>query len=237
MALVPWTYNNPRIQRSNCREQTYTFCNKNVTVYQDTEKEINVHNNTAFKMWDGSFLLAKYLENKCLGDRTNSFLKKKNCIELGAGCGLVGIVTWLLGANVTLTDMDTVVSFTENCVAKNIGHLTEEHAELNANINVMELTWGKKDLDDSRFCAYDIILGSDIVYSPDIKLNEMLISTMESLWKEDTVFILSYKPRSLGENIFFDMLSERNFATHTIPSTQHPKEFSGSDYSIFHITR
>eukprot|EP00124_Ichthyophonus_hoferi_P004560 Ihof_evm2s518 gene=Ihof_evmTU2s518 len=53
--------------------------------------------------WDASFVLAKYLEyDKDLSGK----LKGKTVVELGAGVGVPGVTSSILGAHVVLTDME-----------------------------------------------------------------------------------------------------------------------------------
>ena len=55
---------------------------------------------TGINVWDGALLLAYYLE------RRPDLVESKRVLELGAGCGLVGLVAGCLGAqNVLLTDL------------------------------------------------------------------------------------------------------------------------------------
>ena len=51
-------------------------------------------------------VLARYLEQP----QAQQELKGRKCLELGAGCGLVGLAAALLGASVTLTDREETLS-------------------------------------------------------------------------------------------------------------------------------
>ena len=87
MEIVPWTYNNPTANRQKLDRQEFLFQGHLLQILQDTDKEIDVNKNTAFKLWDGSFLLARHLENKVLFPK--DFWRGKQCVEIGAGCGLL----------------------------------------------------------------------------------------------------------------------------------------------------
>jgi predicted nicotinamide N-methyase len=54
----------------------------------------------ASTVWDSSIVLARFLELHAADYRG------RRCIELGAGCGLPGLVLHSLGADVTLTDLE-----------------------------------------------------------------------------------------------------------------------------------
>ncbi|KAK2151198.1 hypothetical protein LSH36_372g01028 [Paralvinella palmiformis] len=57
-----------------------------IEIHQDTTVDITPDNNTAYKIWDGSFLLARHLDNKDYFKP--GYFSNKRCIELGAGCRL-----------------------------------------------------------------------------------------------------------------------------------------------------
>ncbi|KAI2506564.1 lysine methyltransferase [Fragilaria crotonensis] len=69
---------------------------------------------TGLNVWDGAILLAKYLE-------LNPEVVKGNCVlELGAGCGVVGIAACMLGAErAILTDLPYAMELMKANVAKN----------------------------------------------------------------------------------------------------------------------
>eukprot|EP00978_Attheya_sp_CCMP212_P009236 scaffold21809_cov52-Attheya_sp.AAC.3 len=77
---------------------------------------------TGLNVWDGAILLAKYLEarpNKVRTECNAIKVKGQRVLELGAGCGLVGIVAATLGAReVMLTDLPYALPLlTENVMA------------------------------------------------------------------------------------------------------------------------
>src|SRR5438270_14050775 len=66
-------------------------------------------------IWDSSIITSKYLYqtlNASLPYSNNSSTAatKKTCIELGSGCGLLGLVMCSLGFSTTLTDLPEVVN-------------------------------------------------------------------------------------------------------------------------------
>lgn len=61
----------------------------------------------SFQIWPSSLTLARYAE--LMDGNSPGFWKGKHVLELGCGCGLVGLVFAALGAKVMLTDLPTVL--------------------------------------------------------------------------------------------------------------------------------
>ena len=229
MAVVPWIYSDPRVDRSLLRKQHFTLCGKNIIVTQDTDAEINVTKNTALKLWDGAYLLAKHLENE--SQFTSTYWENRKCLELGAGCGLAGMTCWLRGGDVTLTDLPSALPHTNMCLQDNLQRLGGDEC-LPTMIRTAEYTWGG---DHSHLNApYDVLIGSDIIYQPEFIPD--LISSFTHLGNKHTTIIIAYKPRGLGEDIFLKSLSKQGYHVEAIGIETYPKDFVHSEYSIFHIT-
>src|SRR6266511_842001 len=54
-------------------------------------------------IWDSSIITSKYLYQ--YSNNSSTAATKKTCIELGSGCGLLGLVMCSLGFSTTLTDL------------------------------------------------------------------------------------------------------------------------------------
>lgn len=147
------------------------------------------------KVWPASELMVNYLA-------ASGTVSGKKVIELGSGCGYVGIACAVLGAtHVTLTDR-TITQ--RNLVHDMEGMLLEEvmppnrllldicQRNINENeayylstlLNVHELEWGNENMrhiDDlfSSNAAYDIVIGSDVTYHEE--LSESLFWTVSRL--------------------------------------------------------
>lgn len=221
MALVLWTYNNPRVDLKSLDILTFPFCGESVKIEQDLSVDISRRENTNYKLWDGSYLLASYIEQK-----GSEFWKGKRCLELGAGCGLVGIVTGMMGADVLLTDLPSAIQHTKHCLNLN-NHLPNIN-----NVTTTPYSWGSTT-NDTTFKNLDFILGSDIVYKEELNLK--LISTFKHLCTEHTTILLSYKQRGLGEEAFFEMLLEEGFSFKI--KDIKIDQFKHSQYNIYVIKR
>lgn len=232
MAVVPWTYNNPRVDQRTMATRGFIFQGQLVEVTQDIGAEIDVTRNTGLKLWDGAYILSRVLENTRVFPP--KFWNGRRCIELGSGCGLVGMVAWLLGAEVVLTDLPSTLDHTTACVQSNIERLARGNRDLRVeHVNVRSYIWGGDA--DGFACPFDFVLGSDIVYNPETISS--LVTSLELLCGPDTVTLISYKPRGLGEETFFPQLTQRGFNFEEISRDYHPLDFKDSDYKIIRIVK
>jgi len=235
MAVVPWTFNNPRTSSSRDVVRQFLFGGHLVEVLQDFSAEIDVTKNTERKLWDGAFLLARYLENTDVFPA--GFWNGHHCIELGAGCGLTGLVAWLLGASVTLTDLPSATEHTKRCVHWNVDRLGQTNpilAERSTAIQVKDYAWGSVHDLQHLSPPYDVIFGSDIVYCADS--SDSLVAALQALCGPTSLVLISYKPRALQEDVFFTKLANSGFRISCVTQEFHPTDFLNSGYSIYRIT-
>lgn len=124
--------------------------------------------------WLGGVTLARYFDNSSFFP-VGSF-DGKRILEVGAGVGMTSILLALMGANVTLTDLDLEKS--QPNIAAN---LTDPVAR--ARLTSAKLDWAAPDLD--RFdLPYDIIIAGDCFYVPDVV--EPLLHTMWHMSSAET---------------------------------------------------
>lgn len=90
----------------------------------------------------------------------------KTVLELGAGCGLIGLVAARWASRVDITDGDPQeVSLIETNV--------EAHAPAECACSALHLDWGKEQAEEAKKAGtvvergYDIILAAQVVYVPD----------------------------------------------------------------------
>merc|ERR1712142_918408 len=92
-----------------------------------------------------------------------------------------------------------------------------------------EATW------DETFAerrSFRVVLGSDIVYFNDERVLSGLVRAIDYLSNSDSLILLSYEARGLGEDKFFVMAKESGFEWELVDRSLHPREFFGSDYDI-----
>ncbi|XP_038672437.1 EEF1A lysine methyltransferase 3-like isoform X2 [Scyliorhinus canicula] len=115
--------------------------------------------------------LMKYFE-----EQNASFLGKK-VIEMGSGTGALGILTVLLGGDVTITDKSELLEQMEWNVSVNIPSCCR------SRIRVRALSWG---YDQTLFPSdYDYILCADIMYSYESV--PLILKTLLHLSNENTI--------------------------------------------------
>jgi predicted nicotinamide N-methyase len=104
-------------------------------------------------------VLSKYLERRF----GTSGLQGKRLIELGSGCGVLGISAGLLGGEVILTDAKVALTQLSQNVELNLPPLEFP------NVHVCQLKWGE-DVSAAlhpHAVPFDFVLASDVVYNED----------------------------------------------------------------------
>lgn len=127
----------------------------------------NNHDMTGTWVWPTALEMATRLQED-LQQRD----KPLNVLELGSGCGLVGMICAALNHNVVLTDHAQNV----DCLRQNV-ELNREIVGNRAAVTVLE--WGNEnDMAAIRdaYGEFDVIVGSDLIY--DAKIHEGLLKTM-----------------------------------------------------------
>lgn len=202
MAVVPYTPNSLLPMFHEAR-RTFTFGNQTIEIQQDWANA-----GVAGVVWDAAIVLATFLQT--INDQgayglskiglAGDTLKGKKVIELGAGTGLVGIVSSFLGADVVITDTSEALNFTLENVNKNI-----DCSNSSCNCKVEVLHWGK-DLEKWTDKSWDIILGADIVYVKDTfpQLLETLVKLTET--NKSTCVLLSCRIRYQRDIDFIELL-------------------------------
>ncbi|CAM9551872.1 unnamed protein product [Phaeothamnion confervicola] len=112
-------------------------------------------------LWEGSKFLARLVEDQYGDGCRDRPLEGKAVLELGAGgCGVPGIVAWMLGASVTWTDLASQLP------------LLQENLRLNgvsgARVTVTELDWKRQTAPLPATCdgkKFDLVLHAECLYA------------------------------------------------------------------------
>ena len=132
-------------------------------------------------------------------------------VELGAGCGIVGIALASMfdWCEVLLTDLPEV----EEIVQQNIG---EAHLKKSSSVTYQNLDW---DDPPPQLCRkpIDLILVSDCTYNADSLPS--LVSVLDKLTRDspEALVLVALKRRHESEAVFFELMQSAQFSSqHTI---------------------
>ncbi|CAK0754517.1 hypothetical protein CVIRNUC_002304 [Coccomyxa viridis] len=171
-------------------------------------------------VWESGLALAEYLSQHC----GRQWLHGRNCIELGAGTGIVGICAALLGAKVTLTDTASCLPLLKQNVEghRNGIHCAGGHAELQI------LDWSEtEDWTSNELQGYDVIFGADLVYNRTGVLQ--LLPAMQRLLKAlpDVAVMLGHCSRHADvDDALMSGLKELGLALHRVAASQQDPRVS-----------
>ncbi|XP_034256931.1 protein-lysine methyltransferase METTL21D-like [Thrips palmi] len=135
-------------------------------------------------IWDASLVLARYLEKRAEANPT--FLKNLKIVELGAGVGCVGILAACFGADVTMTDLPSVLPLLERniCINKDVW------CKSGGRVEACELSWGDAK---TEIKPPSLLLLADCVYYSESILP--LVQTMKEVSNTDTEIIICQEER------------------------------------------
>mmetsp|Transcript_8757 Transcript_8757/g.29077 ORF Transcript_8757/g.29077 Transcript_8757/m.29077 type:complete len:638 (-) Transcript_8757:266-2179(-) len=133
----------------------------------------------ASTVWDSSVVLSKAIERWAA--RGSAGLAGKVVVELGAGCGLVGLTAAALGAHVTLTDLPENVPLLAANVSANRDAVSPP-GKPPQTLQARSLDW-TAPLPTDLAASADLIVGTDLFYHGCPV--EDLASTLASLARPD----------------------------------------------------
>jgi Lysine methyltransferase len=158
----------------------------------------------------------------------NAKKRRINILELGSGCGIVGIAfAQRLKSDVLLTDLDDASEILEMNVK-----LAAPKAGSSLRAEVLD--WSS-DLHDSLNAKYDLVLVSDCIYNPDSSVD--LVETLKRLAVQSplTLILVGFKRRHSADDIFFGRMKESNFSlleTSNVSLPHHESEFDATSPTV-----
>lgn len=179
-------------------------------------EQVNQGTGTGLNLWDGAILLAKYLE------QFPENVQGKYVLELGSGCGMVGIAAAILGARkTTLTDLSYTLPIMKANVERNMSNIHIDHQIECAECDwfdpppLVNLGFGVRATccDDSTTttCNVTVILIADCVWVDDLVaplLRTLRLYTDDDNANDCTVWI-SYQQRgSRAHELFWNGIHE-----------------------------
>lgn len=154
----------------------------------------------------------------------SSKTKRLRVLELGAGCGIVGIAfAQLLDCDMLLTDLDDASEILQTNV--DLASITS-----GSTLRAEVLDWSS-DLHDSFNVRYDLVLVSDCIYNPDSSVH--LVETLKRLASNSprVLVLVGFKRRHDADEIFFDHMKATKFElleTETVALPHTPSEYDTS---------
>jgi predicted nicotinamide N-methyase len=168
-------------------------------------------------------VLSAYIGGYCLGNKAchvpqlstlHKLLSKQNLqvLELGAGCGVVGITLkmCLSTANVLLTDLPEAEEISRHNILANWALPKKVHGN-SARIQYQNLNWEDPLPEDQRSGDIDLVVVADCTYNPDVVPH--LVKTLAEIqqYNKQVMILLALKVRHDSEIVFFDLMAEKHF--------------------------
>lgn len=149
--------------------------------------------------------------------------KKLHVLELGTGCGIVGISLAQIvpDCDVTLTDLPEAREIAQ----KNIDAM---NPAMSSRATFVPLDWDEPLPKAVRERQHDMIIISDCTYNPDS--SPALVETLKALVTRSpkAIIVLAMKVRHDSESIFFDLMKKAGFVNATSTCQSLPRD--DSDY-------
>ncbi len=148
-------------------------------------------------------------------------MKNKRVLEVGSGCGLVGIYVAIQGAAVTLTDMPDVLPILNrnldlNLKRRNMSGVGGGNNVLNTAVE--EYTWGKVYEKGYLSPPYDYIVAADCIYNGDTI--DVFVAAVVAMCDTRTTFLFANEVRDLEVNERLMAELELRFRVKIIPRSK-----------------
>ncbi|KAK7522253.1 putative methyltransferase-domain-containing protein [Phyllosticta citriasiana] len=201
--------------------------NRPLEIWEETGESIARH------IWDAGVGLAAFFDKiiamQCeslpLLDTTlsSASYRKLNVLELGCGCGIVGIslAQIIPDCHVWMTDLPEA----RDIAQKNIATMNPGMA---SSARFETLDWDKPLPQAIEHQTYDMIVASDCTYNPDT--SPALVKTLLALVARSprAIVVLAMKVRHESEAIFFELMAKAGF--HTATKAWQPLPREETDY-------
>ncbi|KAH8598881.1 putative methyltransferase-domain-containing protein [Bisporella sp. PMI_857] len=185
-------------------------------VFRSNEREIHIWEETgesiARHIWDAGLVLSSYLatisttksEQSRLPHLQKTLEKKNlNILELGAGCGIVGITlsTYFPSSQVLLTDLPEATSI----LTRNLSLLP---SSISHAIAQQVLDWSSPLPSQVQAERWDLVVVADCTYNPDVVPD--LVTTLGRIsdGNREVELLLAMKVRHESEAVFFELMEK-----------------------------
>ncbi|EMC91111.1 hypothetical protein BAUCODRAFT_127028 [Baudoinia panamericana UAMH 10762] len=180
---------------------------RTVSLLEDAGDSIARH------LWDGSQALSQHIDQMISVQTSASPLplleyvlvsatyRKLNAIELGCGCGSVGIslAQSIPGCNVILTDLPEVTELVQ-------ANIQRMKPAMSSRVRFQPLDWERPLPETIQDRKNDLVIVSECTYNSDTL--QPLVSTLQALTVRSpkAVIVVSTKTRHESEAAFFDLM-------------------------------
>ncbi|TPX34469.1 hypothetical protein SmJEL517_g02886 [Synchytrium microbalum] len=227
MEIVPFKYTNPFVNLKYEPTRIFYFGDTTIRIHQNVadRESISLHQNTGNVIWDGAYVLADYLDQ-------HLDIKDLSTVELGAGCGLLSLLSLAKGAKtVVATDLPEHLDHIQLNVTENV-----KDSDHLSRIHVQSLAWGDAASGAAlKVTQPDLIVASEILYLEDLHAD--LLRTLNALSTHSTRVLMSYKNRNMGEEKFFTRAKALRWNIEMVEARSLHKEFQTGEYRVFYMTR
>ncbi|KAK8185913.1 putative methyltransferase-domain-containing protein [Phyllosticta citribraziliensis] len=188
--------------------------NRPLKIWEETGESIARH------IWDAGVGLAAFFDKivamqfesspLLVSTLSSASYRKLNVLELGCGCGIVGIslAQIIPDCHVWMTDLPEAREIAQ----KNISTMNPAMA---SSARFETLDWDKPLPQVIEHQVYDMIVVSDCTYNPDS--SPALVKTLLALVARSpkAIVVLAMKVRHESEAIFFELMAKAGFLTAT----------------------
>ena len=184
----------------------------------------------ASTIWDSAIVLSRMLERHGLHALSSAAPSgPPKCIELGAGCGLVGLTLAALGGDAVITDLP------ENL------RLLRANVRANATVSsrvvprVRPLKWGEPlTAELAAPVPYDIVVATDLFYAREAM--PALIETLLALSGPQTCLLLAAgRNRHAGDEFF--ALARQHWCVARVDSSELDPSYQTDDVDVWRFVR
>eukprot|EP00939_MAST-03C_sp_MAST-3C-sp1_P002844 g2844.t1 len=197
------------------------------------------YGDTGTTIWDGSVVLAKYVEYYEEKKESSFTLKgERHVLELGSGTGLTGLSVAAIGrdTSVTLTDLPYCLDTLRANVEAQTWLSSDEKK---GRIHVKALDWTRPP-EGTVLSKYSLVLAADCVWVPDLvgPFVDVLKRIAEARRSRSLSFraILSHQTRSLRtDRLLFDSLKRSGFVVREGSQAAVPAEYRVDAIRVFEI--
>ncbi|XP_010940383.1 uncharacterized protein [Elaeis guineensis] len=232
--LLLWAIQQPASRRQNefVRHSSLSLrldaCGHHLSILQ-SPSSMSTPGVTGAVMWDSGVVLGKFLEHAV--DSGRLVLQGKRVVELGSGCGLVGCIAALLGADVILTDLPDRLRLLKKNVEDNV-----DEGNARGSARVSELTWGDElDAEFIEPSPPEFVLGSDVIYSEGAVKD--LLFTLRQLSGCHTTIFLAGELRNDAVLEFFLEIAMEEFLVGHVDQTQWHPDYCSNRVALFVLVK